>query len=397
MTRRAPLDRRRRFARRAGQRRTRWRAVQSLANLLATVVTIAQTRIELLTTELQEEIHRGVEILIWTLVALLAAAMGLFVTTLVIIFMFWEDTHRVLASVLVASSFFALALAALVVLRAKVRGRPRLLEGTFAELAKDRAAAHQAPIVTMAPASGAAGVSDRARALAERNATLRLRCAVQRRAVADGVQAVESRLQSVDRIVTLARGAVLHPAVIAVGGVGLALIGRARGAGGAAAHQPRVAARGRGAARAAAGQETLGRNGGMIMRLLHFTTAVALGFAGQLANAQTTPLHVLASNGMRAVIDELKPQLERDLGRPLAIEFNTTAAIRQRIDAGEAFDVAVLTAEVIDALAKSGRSRPIRSVRSAAPASASACAPAQRSPTSRRPMLSSARCSRPNR
>jgi hypothetical protein len=74
-------------------------------------------------------------------------------------------------------------------------------------------------------------VSDRARALAERNATLRLRCAVQRRAVADGVQAVESRLQSVDRIVTMARGVVLHPAVIAVGVVGLALIGRARGAG----------------------------------------------------------------------------------------------------------------------------------------------------------------------
>ncbi len=110
---------------------------KSLANLLATVVSIAQTRIELLTTEVQEEIHRGVEILIWTLVALLAAAMGLFLTTLVIIFMFW-DTHRVLASVLVASSFFAIALAGLVVLRTKVRNRPRLLEGTFAELAKDR-------------------------------------------------------------------------------------------------------------------------------------------------------------------------------------------------------------------------------------------------------------------
>lgn len=58
-----------------------------------------------------------------------------------------------------------------------------------------------------------------------------MRCAVQRRAVADGVQAVESRLQSVDRIVTLARGVVLHPAVIAVGVVALVMIGRARGAG----------------------------------------------------------------------------------------------------------------------------------------------------------------------
>jgi uncharacterized membrane protein YqjE len=110
---------------------------KSLANLVATVIAIAQTRVELLTTELQEEIHRAAEILVWTLVALLAAAMGLFLTALVIIFVFW-DTHRVLASVIVASSFFAIALTALAMLRARVRNRPRLLEGTLAELAKDR-------------------------------------------------------------------------------------------------------------------------------------------------------------------------------------------------------------------------------------------------------------------
>jgi uncharacterized membrane protein YqjE len=110
---------------------------QSIAKLVANVITIAQTRVELLTTELQEEIHRAAEIMVWTLVALLAAAMGLFLTALVIIFVFW-DTHRVLASVLVASAFFVIALVALVMLRGKVRNRPRLLEGTLAELAKDR-------------------------------------------------------------------------------------------------------------------------------------------------------------------------------------------------------------------------------------------------------------------
>jgi uncharacterized membrane protein YqjE len=110
---------------------------KSLANLVASVIAIAQTRVELLTTELQEEIHRAAGIMVWTLVALLAAALGLFLTALVIIFVFW-DTHRVLASVLVASSFFVIAFASLVVLRAKVRNRPRLLEGTLAELAKDR-------------------------------------------------------------------------------------------------------------------------------------------------------------------------------------------------------------------------------------------------------------------
>lgn len=110
---------------------------KSIANLLATVVAIAQTRVELLTTELQEEIHRAAEIMVWTLVGILAAAMGLFVTALVIIFVFW-DTHRELASVIVASSFFVIAIVALAVLRAKVSNRPRLLEGTLAELAKDR-------------------------------------------------------------------------------------------------------------------------------------------------------------------------------------------------------------------------------------------------------------------
>jgi uncharacterized membrane protein YqjE len=110
---------------------------KSLAHLVATVIAIAQTRVELLTTELQEEIHRAAGIMVWTVVALLAGALGLFLTALVIIFVFW-DTHRVLASVLVASSFFLIAFGALAVLRAKVRNRPRLLEGTLAELAKDR-------------------------------------------------------------------------------------------------------------------------------------------------------------------------------------------------------------------------------------------------------------------
>ncbi len=74
-------------------------------------------------------------------------------------------------------------------------------------------------------------MSDRGRELAERNATLRLRCAFQRRVVAGEVRAVETRLQSVDRIVTLARSTVLHPVAIAAGVIALVLIGRARGAG----------------------------------------------------------------------------------------------------------------------------------------------------------------------
>lgn len=110
---------------------------RSLANLVATVVGIAHTRLELLSTELQQEMHRVAEILVWTLVALLSAGIGLFLLALVIIFVFW-DTHRVLASVLVTAAFFALAAIAGLVLNSKVRGKPRLLDATLTELAKDR-------------------------------------------------------------------------------------------------------------------------------------------------------------------------------------------------------------------------------------------------------------------
>lgn len=110
---------------------------QSLTNLLATIVAIAQTRLELLTTELQEEIHRVAEIMVWTLIALAAAGIALFLAALAIIFVFW-DTHRIVASVSVTAAFFAIALAAFVVLRVKVRTKPPMLDATLAELAKDR-------------------------------------------------------------------------------------------------------------------------------------------------------------------------------------------------------------------------------------------------------------------
>lgn len=110
---------------------------KSIANLIATVVAIAQTRLELLTTDLQEEMHRVAEILVWTLIALLAALIGLFLAALAVIFVFW-DTHRLLAAVLVTSAFFVIAIAASIVLRAKIRTKPRMLDATLAELAKDR-------------------------------------------------------------------------------------------------------------------------------------------------------------------------------------------------------------------------------------------------------------------
>jgi hypothetical protein len=71
-------------------------------------------------------------------------------------------------------------------------------------------------------------MSDRARELADRRATLQLRCAAQRRAVARDVQGIEARLHSVDRAAEIARDVLLHPMVIVASVVVLLAVGRTR-------------------------------------------------------------------------------------------------------------------------------------------------------------------------
>jgi molybdate transport system substrate-binding protein len=71
--------------------------------------------------------------------------------------------------------------------------------------------------------------------------------------------------------------------------------------------------------------------------------------------AQGSPVRVLSSNGFKAVIDALGPQCERAIGHTLALRFGTSTSLRQRMDAGDAFDVAIVTAEAMDDLSKAGK------------------------------------------
>jgi molybdate transport system substrate-binding protein len=75
----------------------------------------------------------------------------------------------------------------------------------------------------------------------------------------------------------------------------------------------------------------------------------------QAVAAQSGALHVLASNGMKAVIEELQPRCERAIGHPLAIQYGSTVGLRQKIDAGETFDVVILTTDAIGDLVKENK------------------------------------------
>lgn len=71
--------------------------------------------------------------------------------------------------------------------------------------------------------------------------------------------------------------------------------------------------------------------------------------------AQAADLRVMISDGMKTVVEELTPQIEHSIGHKLAAQFNSSKNLRDKIQAGEAFDAAILTSDVLDDLIKQGK------------------------------------------
>jgi len=70
------------------------------------------------------------------------------------------------------------------------------------------------------------------------------------------------------------------------------------------------------------------------------------------AAAQAAEIKVLSSNALKPVLEELVPQFEKSTGHKVRAEFGTAADMKGRIEKREAFDVAILTAPLMDDLAK---------------------------------------------
>ena len=88
------------------------------------------------------------------------------------------------------------------------------------------------------------------------------------------------------------------------------------------------------------------------------TLAVSLAcffLLAENATPQTTAVRVLASNGMKAVIEELQPKCEQAIGHPLSIDYNSTTGLQGKIEAGAPFDVAIITSDAIAALTGEGK------------------------------------------
>ena len=105
--------------------------------VLATLVSIGHTRLELLSVEVQEELARLAGLLLWGVATVVFAALGLILATLAILLALW-NAHPLLALCTLAGLYLAIAAGALLVLRHKLRSSPRFLATTLAELDKDR-------------------------------------------------------------------------------------------------------------------------------------------------------------------------------------------------------------------------------------------------------------------
>jgi molybdate transport system substrate-binding protein len=88
------------------------------------------------------------------------------------------------------------------------------------------------------------------------------------------------------------------------------------------------------------------------MRMHSLLAVLLLGLAS-IANA--AEIKLLSAVAMRAAIDDLVPGFERESGHKVAITYATAGVARERIQGGEAVDLAILPRPAMDPLVKQGK------------------------------------------
>jgi molybdate transport system substrate-binding protein len=75
------------------------------------------------------------------------------------------------------------------------------------------------------------------------------------------------------------------------------------------------------------------------------------------ASAYAAEIKVFCTNGVKAVVEELIPQFERTNtnGDKVVLQFEPSTQLRRRIDAGEPFDLVIMTTTLVDEEIKTGK------------------------------------------
>jgi len=110
--------------------------IDSVKRMLATLLMMARTRLELATTEISEELNSLAMILLWALVAIFFAGLAMLALGALVVIALW-DAYRLWAAGGVVIVFALIAAFSAWRMRAAIVSRPRLLAATIAELRRD--------------------------------------------------------------------------------------------------------------------------------------------------------------------------------------------------------------------------------------------------------------------
>lgn len=111
--------------------------LSSIKNLAATGASIAQTRLELLSVDVQIARAKSIRLMAMIVCALFFLFLGLVMLSLLIVIYYW-DSNRMLALSLLTASFLTISLILLLLIRQSISAMPKLFEASIAEFAKDR-------------------------------------------------------------------------------------------------------------------------------------------------------------------------------------------------------------------------------------------------------------------
>jgi molybdate transport system substrate-binding protein len=84
-------------------------------------------------------------------------------------------------------------------------------------------------------------------------------------------------------------------------------------------------------------------------------TVVAMSLLPLAGSAFAAEIKVLTAGAFKQVVLALVPDYEKQTGNKVLVDNDTVGALKKRIESGEAFDVAVVTPDVIDELSGAGK------------------------------------------
>lgn len=113
----------------------------SLKNLSSTLVALVYTRLDLLSTDLEEGRERLISLLISVFLSLFFLCFGVVLLAILVVVVFW-DTHRLLVLCMLTGAFLFIGAILCIKTALALKNMPRMFAASMAELHKDQQHIH---------------------------------------------------------------------------------------------------------------------------------------------------------------------------------------------------------------------------------------------------------------